>query len=55
MFYGQHVILAEGGACLSVDFPIPFKEPVHFNMSEGVGPIRDESADLQVQQPSLIN
>ena len=44
----QHVILAGESACLSVDFPMPFKEPVDFNMSEGVGPIRDESADLQV-------
>ena len=40
---------AAGGesSCLSVDFPMPFKEAVDFNMNEGVGPIKDESADLQ--------
>ncbi len=56
----QHVVMldgSEGGAaeggessCLSVDFPMPFKEAVDFNMNEGVGPIKDESADLQALQ-----
>ena len=54
IFVGQRVILADDSACLSVEFPMPFKEPLEFNMSEGVGPIRDESADLQVTFLQLL-